>query len=137
MQQRIVTVKIIHIALIAFVIIACFVLGDLKYITNAKLDASNFAFLLIPVVAYFFGNYMFQNVFKGINEMQSTEDKMLIYIRASIVRWAILEVVCFFILIIKPELLIINVVVLLFMMYLRPSKDHIKQTLNLRDSDFK
>jgi hypothetical protein len=53
------------------------------------------------------------------------EDKLPVYQTASIIRWAILEGVAFIILILKPDFLIFGILVIIYLIFLRPTEEKI------------
>ena len=64
MNQKIKTLKIIHLALVAGVTFAYFLIGDFKNILNLEIDNSSLIYSFIPAAAYVLSNFIFNNVLK-------------------------------------------------------------------------
>jgi hypothetical protein len=71
-----------------------------------------------------------------VTREQPTSEKLTTYISSFVLRWAPLEIAGFLILILKPELINLNIGVLILLILIRPTKVNAKTTLNLKDSDF-
>ncbi|MGB1042121.1 MAG: MFS transporter [Tenacibaculum sp.] len=132
MEQKIKTLKIIHLALVAGVTLAYFLLGDFKNIMNLEIDNSSLIYSFIPAIAYVLSNFMFNNLLKNIKSNTSDDEKFSIFQSASIVKWAILEGACFLILMVKPEFLLFGVILLFYLILLAPKEDKILQLLKIR-----
>ncbi|MCT4699850.1 MFS transporter [Tenacibaculum haliotis] len=135
MNQKIKTLKIIHLALIAGVTLAYFLIGDFKNILNLEIDNASLVYSFIPAVAYVLSNFVFKNTLNKIKEGDSDDEKFAIYQTASIIKWAILEGACFLILFLKPDFLLFGVILLFYMILLAPKDDKIFQLLGIRNSN--
>ncbi|MGB0892181.1 MAG: MFS transporter, partial [Flavobacteriaceae bacterium] len=62
----------------------------------------------------------------------TNEAKMIKYQSASIIRWGILEAGAFLILILKPELILFGLLILIYLLLVRPTKTKIESELNIR-----
>ena len=81
-------------------------------------------------MAYFLTNFLFIKKIKEINRNLEFKDALGPYQSASIIRWAILEGSAFCLLILKPELLVFGVLILVYLISLRPTEAKIKADLN-------
>ena len=133
MDQKIKTLKVIHLALVAGVAIAFTILGNFKTIFDMVIDNSSLLYAFIPAIAYVASNFMFKNMLGKIQKDACNEEKLAIYQSASIARWAIIEGACFLILILKPDFLLLGVILLIYLILLAPKKAQILQTLDIRN----
>ena len=132
MKQKVKTLKFIHLALVAGVTLAYFILGDFENIFSMVIDDASLLYAFIPAIAYVFSNFMFKNMLSKIQKEASNEEKFAIYQTASIARWAIIEGACFLILILKPDFLLLGVILLIYLILLAPKKAQIFQALDIR-----
>ncbi|WP_417799695.1 MFS transporter [Tenacibaculum sp.] len=132
MDQKIKTLKIIHLALVAGVTLAFTILGNFKTIFDMVIDNSSLFYAFIPAIAYVTSNFMFKNILRKIQNDTSNDEKLAIYQTASIARWAIIEAACFLMLILKPDFLLLGVILLIYLILLAPKKTQIFQTLDIR-----
>ncbi len=135
MQQKFKLLQLIHLALISGVSIAYMVFGNLKNVMDLKIDTTSLPYAFIPLVAYYLSNFIFKIVLKGIKRDATTDEKLTIYQSASIVRWAILEASCFVILFLKPDFILLGFILLIYMYLIRPTKNTIAQTLNIKNTE--
>ena len=135
MQQKFKILQLIHLALISGVSIAYMVFGNLKNVMDLKIDTTSLPYAFIPLVAYYLSNFIFKIVLKGIKREATTDEKLTIYQSASIVRWAILEASCFVILFLKPDFILLGFILLIYMYLIRPTKNTIAQTLNIKNTE--
>ncbi len=136
MNQQIKIAQIIQLVLILGFCVANYVLGDFSNIEKVKWDSSNLMFVLLPIAAYFFGLFISKNALSKVRKEQPTSEKIIAYQSSLIMRWATLEGAGFLILILKPELIIINIAILFLLIIIRPSKENAKAVLNIKESDF-
>lgn len=128
MTEKIKTLQIIHLALCAGLIIAYFVIGEIsveKLKTIPIIDASSIVFAILPFLAIIMANFIFKSQLKQVDQKLKLEDKLPVYQTASIIRWAILEGVAFIILIMKPDFLIFGILVIIYLIFLRPTEEKI------------
>ncbi|CAM1334053.1 MFS transporter [Tenacibaculum aestuariivivum] len=135
MNQKIKTLKIIHLALIAGVTLAYFLIGDFKNILNIEIDDASLIYSFIPAAAYVLSNLIFKNTLKGITKESTDDEKFAIYQNASIFKWAIIEAACFLILILKPDFILFGVILLFYMILLAPKDEKIIHLLNLKNTN--
>ncbi|QXP73470.1 MFS transporter [Tenacibaculum sp. HL-MS23] len=135
MNQKIKTLKIIHLALIAGVTLAYFLIGDFKNILNLEIDNASLIYSFIPAVAYVLSNFIFKNTLNKIKEGDSDDEKFAIYQSASIFKWAIIEAACFIILLLKPDFILFGVILLFYMILLAPKEDKIYQLLKIKNPE--
>ena len=94
MQEKLKTLKIIHLAICAGTILAYIVLGQITSLDALKLptiDNDSIVYLLIPFAAFSVSNLLFKMQLKKVNPKASVEENLPVYQTASIIRWAILE----------------------------------------------
>ena len=135
MLQKIKTLKIIHLAMVAGVTLAYFIIGDFENILNLEIDEASLVYSFIPAVAYVLSNFVFKNTLNKIKEGDSDNEKFAIYQTASIIKWAILEGACFLILVLKPDFLLFGVILLFYMILLAPKEDKIFQLLKIKNPE--
>ncbi len=133
MDQKIKTLKIIHLSLVAGITLFYALLGDFKNLFNLVIDTPSLAYAFIPAITYVLSNFIFRNILRNIKKDTKDEEKFTVYQAASIARWIIIEIACFVILILKPDFLLFGVLLLIYLILLAPKKAQIFQTLNIRN----
>ena len=136
MNQKIKTLKIIHLALVAGVTLAYFLIGDFKNILNLEIDDSSLIYSFIPALAYVSSNFIFRNILNKIKEDTSDDEKFAIFQSASVVKWIILEAACFLILFLKPDFLLFGVILLFYLLLLAPKEDKIFNLLKIKNPNY-
>lgn len=129
MQQK---VKIIHFALCLGLIIAYLLLGNINTVTNfsfESINTSNIIYPLIPVMAYLLSNSLFNSQLKNIDSKLKLEEKITFYQSASIMRWAVLEGAAFLILFLNKDFMIFGVLIITYLIFIRPTEDGIRMKL--------
>lgn len=131
MKEKIKTLKIIHLAICAGMIVAYIFIGEstMEQMNSQEINSENAIYLVVPIVAFFVSNLMFKSKLKQIDSSLTLEEKLPFYQTASIIRWAILEGAAFLILFIKPEFIILGIIIILYLAYLRPTEDKIVSDL--------
>ncbi|KAF2331900.1 MFS transporter [Flavobacterium daemonense] len=132
MSEKIKMLQIIHLAICAGTIIAYYILGDLS-IENLHIpviDSSSVIYVLIPVFAFVLSGFLFRFQLKQINPKLKLEEKFPIYYTASIMRWAVLEGAVFLILVLKPDFILFGILILIYMIFLRPTAERIDNDLS-------
>ena len=130
MTEKLKTIKIIHLAICAGIIITYFIIGDLSSLENLKLpiiDTSSMIYLLIPVSSVFLSNILYKFQIKNIDKKLKTEEKIPYYQTASIIRLAILEGAAFLILFLKPDFLLFGILIILYIIFLRPTEQQFRR----------
>lgn len=133
MKEKLKTIKIIHLAICAGVIIAYFMLGDLNSLNSLKMptiDSSSVVYLSIPFIAFFLSNFLFKSQLKNVDPKLSLDDKFGTYQTASLVRWAVLEGAAFMILFYNKDFLIFGILIIIYLIFLMPTEDSIKRDLD-------
>ncbi|WGH75146.1 MFS transporter [Tenacibaculum tangerinum] len=133
MDQQIKTLKIIHLSMVAGATIAYTALGDFKNLFNMVIDNSSLFYAFIPAIAYVVGNILYRNILKNVQNQTGSNEKFAIYQTASIGRWAIIESACFIILFLKPDFLLLGVILLIYLILLAPRKSQILEVLNIKN----
>lgn len=132
MEQQIKVLKIIHLALLAGVTLAYFVLGDMFNLQSPKLEGENLYYIFIPAIAVLLSNVLYKNALSKIDKKASKQQKLAQYQSASIMRWAVLEAGAFLILILKPELILFGILLLFYLLLIRPTEQKIENELDIR-----
>lgn len=135
MKQKIRTLKIIHFALIAGVTTAYILNDTFSSFRFPELNLENMKYLIIPVVAYFLGNFLFRNSIKNIDKNLKLEQKFAQYQSASLIRWAVIEGACFLLMFTLVELQFLGLFLLAYLLFLRPNEDQIAKDLNINSSE--
>ena len=110
MTPNIKTLKIIHLAICSGVIFIYFFIG----------------YFMIPILAIILGNILFKSQLKQANPNLNLEEYLPIYQTASIIRWAILEGAALFILFLKSNFVLLGILIIAYLIYLRPTMDKIE-----------
>lgn len=134
MQEKIKTLKIIHLALCSGLIVAYVVLGKITSLDALKLpeiDNNSIVYLLIPFMAFSVSNVLFKLQLKKVNPKVSIEENLPVYQTACIMRWAILEGAAFMLLILKKEFIVFGILSIVYLLLLHPTGDKIKKDLNI------
>lgn len=131
MTQKIKTLQIIHLAICAGIIVVYFMIGNLSMesVTIKSVDSSEIIYVAIPVLAFVLSNFLFKSQLKQANPKLKPEDNLPIYQTASIIRWAILEGAAFLILFLCPKFLLFGILVIAYLVFLRPTEERINSDL--------
>ena len=127
MNEKIKVLQIIHLAICAGTVIAYLFIGQLS-IESLKvefIDSSDLIYSAIPILAFFVSNFLFQSQLKHVDVKLKPEENLPIYQTASIVRWAILEASALIILFLKQDLLILGILIIVYLVFLRPTEDRV------------
>ena len=132
MNEKIKVLQIIHLAIcagtvIAYLFIAQLSLESLKVKTT---DSSDLIYFAIPILAFFLSNFLFKSQLKQADPKLKLEENLPIYQTASIVRWAILEASALLILFLKQDLLSLGILIIVYLVFLRPTEDRIISELS-------
>ncbi len=128
MTNNIKTLKIIHFAICSGVIFIYFFIGEItmEKLSIQKVENSEIVYFLIPILAIVLGNLLFKSQLKQADPNSNLEEYLPIYQTASIIRWAILEGAAFFILFLKNNLVLLGIIIIAYLIYLRPTMDKIE-----------
>ena len=134
MQEKIKTLKIIHLALCAGLIMAYIIIGQITSLEALKLpviDNDSFVYLSFPITAFLasFGLFKFQ--LKKVNPKLTLEENLPVYQTACIMRWAIIEGAAFMLLILKKEFIVFGILLIVYLLLLHPTEEKIKKDLNI------
>ncbi|PKG51737.1 MFS transporter [Olleya sp. 1-3] len=136
MKEQLKVFRIIHLALVAGLVVAYFVLGNLSDFSQLKsptLNNDNMIYLAIPIAAFIISNLLFKMLVSKIDNALSLKEKIVPYQSASIVRYAIIEGAAFLILILKPELIVFGLLLIVYLALLMPTEQRIKRDLQILD----
>jgi hypothetical protein len=127
MTEKIKTLKVIHLAICAGVILAYIFAGQftIEQLKGQEIDTDDLVYLIVPIAAFFLSNFMFKSQLNQVEPKSTLEEKLPVYQTASIIRWAILEGGAFLILFMKPDLLIFGIILILYLISLRPTEEKI------------
>jgi len=134
MNQQLKSIKIIHIGLVMGLTAAYFFIGELEkleFLSIPEIEGNAYLYLVIPLLAIFLGNMLYRQQLKSADKALPLEKKFGIYQTASIIRWAVLEMVAFIILFLKKELILIGILLIVYMLWLRPSEEGMKRDFQL------
>ncbi|OXA94311.1 MFS transporter [Flavobacterium oncorhynchi] len=132
MTQKIKTLQIIHLAVCAGTILVYFFLGELsieKLKNIPSIDSSSIVYVFIPVLAFVLSTFLFKSQLKQIDPKLKTEDKLPVYQTASIMRWTVLEGAAFLILFLKPDFILFGLLIIIYLIFLRPTEERINTDL--------
>lgn len=132
MNEKIKVLQIIHLAICAGTVIAYLFIGQLS-IESLKIefiDSSDLIYFAIPILAFFVSNFLFQSQLKHVDVKLKPEENLPIYQTASIIRWTILEASALVILFLKQDLLILGILIIVYLVFLRPTEDRINSALS-------
>lgn len=132
MTEKIKTLQIIHLAVCAGTILAYFLLGELSIekLKNIQvIDSSSIVYVFIPILAFVLSTFLFKSQLKQIDPKLKTEDKLPVYQTASIMRWAVLEGAAFLILFLKPDFILFGILIIIYLIFLRPTEERINNDL--------
>ena len=134
MEEKLKVIKIIHLALCAGLVMAYILVGNVTSINfnMPPLSQSNIIYVLIPVIAYVFSNFMFKTQLKNADRKLKPEDNMALYQTASIIRWAILEGAAFIILFLNKDFVLFGILIIIYLALIHPTEDRIKSDLKDR-----
>ena len=132
MNEKIKVLQIIHLAICAGTVIAYLFIGHLS-IESLKIEfitSSDLIYFAIPISAFFVSNFLFQSQLKQVDVKLKPEENLPIYQTASIIRWAILEGSALFILFLKQDLLILGILIIVYLLFLRPTENRVISALS-------
>ncbi|KAF2515135.1 MFS transporter [Flavobacterium foetidum] len=132
MTEKIKTLKIIHLAVCAGVLLVYFMVGNISIEHLKKIPAinsSSVVYVLIPILAVVLGNFLFKSQLRQIDKKKSLEAQLPIYQSASIMRWAVLEGAAFLILFLKPDFVLFGLLIIIYIIVLRPTEERVKSDL--------
>lgn len=93
-------------------------------------DSSDLIYFAIPILAFFLSNFLFKSQLKQVDPKLKPEENLPIYQTASIIRWAILEASALLILFLKQDLLLLGILIIVYLVFLRPTEDRIVSELS-------
>lgn len=124
MIQKIKTLQIIHLALCIGLIVAYIAIGDIlnpETLKIPKIDSNSLVYFVIPIAAVILSNFLFKQQLVKVEKSLQIQEKVPFYQSAFITRMAVLEAAAFMILILKKELIILGILLIAYMIFLRPS----------------
>ncbi|WJS96650.1 MFS transporter [Flavobacterium johnsoniae] len=132
MNEKIKTLQIIHFAICAGTIAAYFFVGEisLEKLQIPAISTLSIIYTLIPILAYIISTFLFRSQIKQIDPKLKLEEKLSFYQAASIMRWAILEGAAFILLFLKPDYILFGILIIVYLIFLRPTEERIKNDLS-------
>lgn len=127
MNEKIKVLQIIHLGICAGTIVAYLFVGDfsVEILNVPSIDSSDLIYFAIPILALFLSSFLFKSQLKQVNVKLKPEDNLPIYQTASIIRWSVLEAAALLILFLKPELLVLGILMIIYLVSLRPTEGKI------------
>lgn len=127
MNEKIKVLQIIHLGICAGTIVAYLFVGDfsVEILNVPSIDSSDLIYFAIPILALFLSNFLFKSQLKQADTKLKPEDNLPIYQTASIIRWSVLEAAALLILFLKQELLVLGILMIIYLVSLRPTEDKI------------
>ncbi|NJB83077.1 MFS transporter [Wenyingzhuangia aestuarii] len=133
MEQKLKTIKTIHLAIVLGICVGYYVIGDFKSLEQLtqipKITKGSVIYALIPLVAVILSSVLFRLQIQKIDTNLPLEDKIAPYQAAAIVRFAILEGTCFLILILQRDFALLGIILIIYILLLRPTENKIKSDL--------
>lgn len=130
MTQKIKTLKILHLAICMGILVTYFTTAKISMNTLQKVpavDSGSLFYIGISVAAIVLGTFLFKMQLKKADKKLKIEDNFPIYLTASLIRWAIIEMVAFMILFSKPDCIVLGLLLIAYLVYLRPTEEKIKE----------
>jgi len=135
MSEKIKALKIIHLGICCASIITYCVIGYLYIgrlnITN--IPADSLIYIALPVLALIISNVIFNIINRNAKAGMTIDESFAIYQSASITRWAILEGTAFLILFLIPEIVLFGIIIICYLVFLRPGEDNFQKELQRFD----
>jgi hypothetical protein len=127
MNAKIKVLQIIHLSICAGTVVAYLFVGELsvKSLNIQSIDSSEILYFAIPILALFLSNFLFKSQLKQVDPNLKPEGNLTIYQTASIIRWTVLEGAALVILFLKQELLVLGILIIIYLVSLRPTEDKI------------
>ena len=127
MNEKIKVLQIIHLGICAGTIVAYLFVGDfsVEILNVPSIDSSDLIYFAIPILALFLSNFLFKSQLKQVDPKLKPEENLPIYQTASIIRWSVLEAAALLILFLKQELLVLGILMIIYLVSLRPTEDKI------------
>lgn len=131
MNEKLKTLQTLHLGICAGAIVAYLFAGDIKLnqLIITHVDTSDIVYIAIPVLAIFLSNFLFKSQLKQANRNLNAEENFGAYQTASLIRWAILEGAAFLILFMKPEFVSFGILVIAYLISLRPTENRVNNDL--------
>ena len=125
MTEKFKTLKIIHLAICGGMLAAYLTVGELSIekLKIQSIETPEIIYLLLPVAAFFLGNFLFKMTLKQVDPKLKLEDKLVAYQTASLIRLAVLEATGFLLLFVAPKFVVLGIAILLYMIYLHPTEE--------------
>lgn len=133
MEEKIKTLRIIHLAMSVGTAIFCIVIGSFsdEILKFPEVNSSSIIWLSIPIIAFFLSNFLFKKNLKQAEEQKDFDGKLMAYQNASITRWAVLEAGAIIIPLLKPQFLVLSILIIIYLIFLHPTENRIKMDLQI------
>jgi hypothetical protein len=132
MKEKIKVLQIIHLAICAGIVIVYLFIAQLSFesLKIETAESSDLIYFAIPILAFFLSNFLFKSQLNQVDPKLKPEENLPIYQTASIIRWAILEASALLILFLKQDLLLLGILIIIYLVFLRPTEDRIVSELS-------
>jgi hypothetical protein len=133
MQPNIRTLQIIHLALVIGVTMAYIIVGklySLDFLNFPELNNTALYVILGAVAAVVISNLIYKQQLKQVPKSATYQEQFVVYQTATIMRLAILEGAAFLLLFLVQEVLIIGLLLIVYMVLIRPSEERMKNDFN-------
>lgn len=133
MTEKLKPIKMIHLGISAGVIGAYIIFGDLSLLVKMKfprIDSTSLIYLIIPAISIYFSHFLYKYQAKKTDQNLELEAKIPSYQTATILRLVVLEVAALLILFLKPDFLIFGILIVLYILFLRPTEFQFKRDFN-------
>ncbi len=134
MAEKLKTIKIIHLAICAGMIIAYYFIGDFSSLENfiiPEIDSSSMLYIIIPISFILLSHFLYKSQIKNIDSKLKVEEKIPLYQTASIIRLAFLEGAALLILFLKPDFILFGILIIAYMVSLRPTEHQFKKDMEI------
>ncbi len=138
LNEKFKPLKIIHGALVLGVSLAYYFMGNEQFANLfdfPEVETESLVYILIPLFAFLASRILFRQVLhkgKDVNDVRKPiklENHFAAYQTACLIRWAVLEGAAFILLFLKPDFIVFGILLILYMAFLRPSKEELKREL--------
>ncbi len=134
MEDKFKTIKMIHFAIITGVSLAYVFASEIHSFSDFELpefNSSNLVYFVLPLLAIFISNFLYRKSLQNLVIEDSIDQKIAVFQKASLIRWAVIEGVAFLLLFLKPDFVVFGVLLIFYLILIRPTNDTIRTTLGI------
>lgn len=132
MEAKFKNIQGLHFAICIAILIAYCMLGNITSFENVSsfsVETTSIISLVGLLFSFRFSQYLYKRQLKNINPQLELEEKIPLYQTASIIRWAIVEAAAFLILFLDPNFIHFGVLILLYLLWIRPSEEQFRKDI--------